>query len=194
MLINKIILGSKSPRRQALIKEIGLPVEIRIKEVDELYPENLKKEDVPAYLAELKASPLLNGLSEVELLITSDTIVLFNGQILGKPKDAAHSIEMLVELSGNFHDVITGVHLHSKDHFHTFSTRTRVYFSQLSKSEINYYVEHYQPFDKAGSYGIQEWIGYIGVSKIEGCYYNVMGLPMHDLYHALKTEFGISTL
>ncbi len=185
----QLILGSKSPRRQALIQELGFPVEIRTKEVEEIYPESLVPTDVPEYLAKLKAAPLVDQLLEHEVLVTSDTIVILNNEVLGKPKDANDAKEMLSRLSGNTHSVITGVCLTSNEKQLSFSSHTKVFFSELSSEEIDHYIEKHQPFDKAGSYGIQEWIGYIGVSKIEGCYYNVMGLPLHDLYASLKDNF-----
>lgn len=181
-----LVLGSKSPRRQALIGELGFPVEIRTDEIEEIYPDDLSPEKVPAYLAKLKAQPLLPTLQENEILVTSDTVVLMDGKVLGKPADRNDSIQMLQTLSNRTHTVITGVHLASKSKSTTFSTHTKVFFSELSQEDIEHYVDTHKPFDKAGSYGIQEWIGYIGVSKIEGCYYNVMGLPLHDLYKELK--------
>lgn len=182
-----LVLGSKSPRRQALIGELGFPVEIRIDEIEEIYPDDLAPAKVPEYLAKLKAQPLIPTLRENEILVTSDTIVLKDGTVIGKPQDAEDSVKMLQNLSGKSHTVITGVHLASTQKKISFSTSTEVYFSDLSKEDIQHYVDVYKPFDKAGSYGIQEWLGYIGVSKIEGCYYNVMGLPLHDLYQALKS-------
>lgn len=181
-----LVLGSKSPRRQALIGELGFPVEIRINEVEEIYPEDLAAEKVPEYLAKLKAQPLISKLSENEILVTSDTVVLLDGLVIGKPKNREDSIQMLRNLSGRSHTVVTGVHLASKTKSHQFSSVTEVYFSALTEEEIEHYVDTHEPFDKAGSYGIQEWLGYIAVSKIEGCYYNVMGLPLHDVYRALK--------
>lgn len=189
MAFNKLVLGSKSPRRQALVKELGYPVEIRIDEIEEIYPDYLEAQKVPEYLARLKAQPLINSLSEGEVLITSDTVVLLDGNVVGKPKDRDDAFAMLQKLSGNQHLVVTGVALNSKEKEICFSTHTEVYFSELTEEEIEHYVDTYQPMDKAGSYGIQEWIGYIGVREIRGCYYNVMGLPLHDLYHKLK-EFN----
>ncbi|GAB5418674.1 MAG: Maf-like protein [Crocinitomicaceae bacterium] len=186
MTHKKLVLGSKSPRRQSLIGELGFPVEIRTDEIEEIYPEGLAPESVPEYLAKLKAQPLIPTLAENEILVTSDTIVLLDGAVIGKPKNREDSLQMLRSLSGNSHTVITGVNLVSTNKSHHFSTRTEVFFSELSDEEIEHYVDRHEPFDKAGSYGIQEWLGYIGVSKIEGCYYNVMGLPLHDLYRALK--------
>lgn len=185
----KIILGSKSPRRQALVKELGFEVEIKIKEVDEIYPDTIALHDVPEFLAKLKAEPLQDAINEGEILLTSDTVVIHNEKLLGKPKDRGESIEMLKALSNSSHTVVTGVSLISKDKNHSFSTQTEVYFSELSEEDIIKYVDEFSPFDKAGSYGIQEWIGYIGVQKIDGCYYNVMGLPLHDVYKALKSNF-----
>lgn len=185
----KLVLGSKSPRRQALIQELGFPVEIRTKEVEEIYPDDLPAHEVPEYLSKLKAEPLRNSLAEDELLVTSDTIVLFDGRVVGKPSDTNAAKEMLSKLSGNTHTVITGVSLTSNEKQVTFSSKTTVFFDELSSEEINHYVDTFQPLDKAGSYGIQEWIGYIGVKKIEGCYYNVMGLPLHDLYKNVKSNF-----
>ncbi len=185
----KLILGSKSPRRQALIQELGFPVEIRIKEVDEIYPADMEAEKVPEFLARLKAVPLKSGLLANEILVTSDTIVILNGEVIGKPKDSSDAKCMLAHLSGKAHSVISGVCLTSNSKEHSFSTRTEVFFDALTSAEIEHYVNTFQPLDKAGSYGIQEWIGYIGVSKIEGCYYNVMGLPLHDLYRVLKEQF-----
>jgi len=185
----KIILGSKSPRRQALVKELGFEVETKIKEVEEIYPDTLNVKEVPEFLAQLKAAPLKEGLKNNEVLLTSDTVVIHNGKLLGKPTDRSNSIEMLKTLSNSSHTVVTGVSLISKNKSYSFSSHTEVYFSQLSEDDIIKYVDTHSPFDKAGSYGIQEWIGYIGVRKIEGCYYNVMGLPLHDVYKALKEEF-----
>jgi septum formation protein len=185
----KLVLGSKSPRRQSLIQELGFPVEVRIQEVEEIYPSDIPSRDVPEFLAKLKAEPLLASLAEGEILITSDTIVLLNDEVLGKPKSKEDAKKMLALLSGKMHTVISGVCLSSNALQHSFSSHTRVYFDELTKDEIEHYVETFLPLDKAGSYGIQEWIGYIGVAKIEGCYYNVMGLPLRDLYKELKSKF-----
>ncbi|MDG1148082.1 MAG: Maf family nucleotide pyrophosphatase [Crocinitomicaceae bacterium] len=186
----KIVLASKSPRRQALIKELGFDFEIRTKEVEEIYPPELPPYKVPEFLAALKAVPIAPTLNHNEILLTSDTIVLAEGNILGKPKDKQEAFEMIQTLSGKSHEVITGVQLKSVDKLISFSSITTVYFSPLTTDEISFYIDKYKPMDKAGSYGIQEWIGYIGVSKIEGCYYNVMGLPIHDVYQALKEHFN----
>lgn len=181
----KLVLASKSPRRQQLLKDIGVDFEIRIKEVEEIYPPELKGKEVALFLSELKAAAFKNSLLLDETLLTSDTIVCLGDKILGKPKDKEHAVDMLKELSGKKHVVITAVTLTSTTKQASFSVSTEVFFKQLSANEINYYLENYQPFDKAGSYGIQEWIGYIGIEKIVGSYFNVMGLPVKEVYEAL---------
>ena len=185
----KIILASKSPRRQALIGELGIPFEVRLKEVDEIYPDDLNIYEVPEFLANLKSAPLKDELNSGEVLLTSDTVVLFENSIIGKPKNENESFEMISALAGNMHEVVTGVSLTSTEKHISFSSLTKVYFSPLTDDEIWHYIKTFNPMDKAGSYGIQEWIGYIGVRKIEGCYYNVMGLPLHDVYAMLKKRF-----
>jgi len=181
----KIILASKSPRRQELLKGLGIDFEIRTKEVKEIYPNHLKKEEVPLYLSELKAAAFEKEIAENELVITSDTIVCVGNQILGKPEGIEGAKKMLLQLSGKMHEVITAVTLLSVAKKHSFWVSTSVYFKKLSVAEIDYYIANYQPFDKAGSYGIQEWIGYIGIKKIEGSYFNVVGLPVYELYEEL---------
>lgn len=185
----KLILGSKSPRRQSLIKELGFEVEIRQKEVEEIYPETLDSKMVPEYLSRLKAEPLIDSIKDNEVLVTSDTIVLLDDEVIGKPKSEKDAKEMIGRLSGRSHEVITGVCLTSIDKQITFSSTTHVEFDDLSQGEIDSYVDKFQPMDKAGSYAIQEWIGYIGVKGIRGCYYNVMGLPLNALYQSLKENF-----
>jgi septum formation protein len=185
----KLVLASKSPRRQSLIESMGFPFEVRIKEVDEVYPQELEREKVPVFLAELKAKPLIDQLQDGEVLITSDTVVIHEGKILGKPIDYNDAFQMLQCLSGNSHKVVTGVCMQSKSTTVSFSETTIVHFSDVSKDEIDYYIENFKPYDKAGAYGIQEWIGAIAVHKIEGCYYNVMGLPVHKVYSTLKECF-----
>lgn len=180
-----IILASKSPRRQQLLKDIGVDFEIRLKEVDEVYPSELKGKEVALFLSELKAKAFRNDLQTNEILLTSDTIVCLGEKILGKPKDKQHAIEMLGELSGKKHEVITAVTLTSTTKQHSFAVSTEVYFKPLTIEEITYYIDNYQPYDKAGSYGIQEWIGYIGIEKIVGSYFNVMGLPVKEVYEEL---------
>lgn len=177
----KLVLGSKSPRRQELIQQITSNVEIRVQDVKEIYPENLEASKVPEYLSKLKAQALIPSLKENELIICSDTVVILNNQILGKPADLEEAKLMLQQLSGQKHSVVTGCYLISKNSERSFSCQTDVYFNTLEEEIINYYVETFKPLDKAGSYGIQEWIGIVGIEKIDGCYYNVMGLPVSKL-------------
>lgn len=181
-----IILASKSPRRQNLLKELGVDFEIITKEIEEVYPPELKKEEVAIYLSELKASAFKADLKENDLVITSDTIVCLGEEIIGKPIDRADAIAMLAKLSENRHEVITAVTLLSQQKKKTFYEVTEVYFKALTIAEIEYYIDNYQPYDKAGSYGIQEWIGYIAIEKINGSYFNVMGLPVKRVYDELK--------
>jgi len=186
----KIILASKSPRRQELIKELNFDFKIRTNnDVEEIYPDELDPYKVPEYLASLKADPIISSLRENEILLTSDTIVLFQNQILGKPKSKKEGIIMLKKLSGKNHEVITGVQLKDLNKTISFSSITKVFFKTLSDKEISFYVDKFKPLDKAGSYAIQEWIGYVGIYRIEGCYYNVMGLPLHDIYENIKKHF-----
>ena len=185
-LSHNLILGSKSPRRQELIKGMGFEYEIRTLDTDESYPSTLKGTEVAGYLAIQKADALLPTLQENELLLTSDTVVIVEGELLGKPADKDEAGAMLTKLSGKTHQVITGVHLATMQHRHTFSVTTEVVFHSLQAQEIEHYVQHYKPFDKAGSYGIQEWIGYIGIEKMKGSYYNVMGLPTAELWQELR--------
>lgn len=187
--MNKIVLGSKSPRRQELLKSLGFNIEIRTKEIEENFPEEMDVLEVAEYLAKLKSEPLINSVSSSELLITSDTVVLRDNEILGKPFGRKEAIEMITSLSDKEHQVITGVCLTTHDRQITFSNSTTVQFDDLELVEIEYYVDNFKPYDKAGAYGIQEWLGYVGIKKIEGCYYNVMGLPMNALYQKIKKEF-----
>lgn len=180
------ILASKSPRRQELLKHILPNFELRIKEIEEVYPEDLEPREVPRYLAELKAKCFQEELKDNEILISSDTIVYIDNKILGKPKNREEAIAFLQELSGKRHEVITGVCLLRKDAIHSFQETTYVYFKDLEKDEIEYYVDSFKPYDKAGAYAIQEWIGMIGIEKIEGDYFNVVGLPLFRLYEELQ--------
>jgi septum formation protein len=181
-----LILASQSPRRQYLLKELGLKFEIRTTHVPEDYPADMKQEQVAVYLAECKADSFdTSRLDSKALVIAADTIVCIGGEILGKPGNYEEAVRMLTKLSGKKHDVITGVCLKSKNKRKTFSTISSVYFKELTMEEIDYYIENFQPFDKAGGYGIQEWIGYIGISKIEGSFFNIMGLPVKELYEEL---------
>ena len=181
----KIILASGSPRRQQFFRDMDLDFEIRLKDVEEIYPPNLTEEDITDYLAVLKSDAFEGELSENEILITSDTIVWHEGKALGKPKDYADAFAMLQSLSDKMHLVITSVCFKTKHKTEVISETTKVTLHPLSDEEIKYYLDHYKPFDKAGSYGIQEWIGFIGVAKIEGSYPNVMGLPVDKVYQYL---------
>jgi septum formation protein len=185
----KIILASKSPRRKQLLEGLNLPFEVIVSEVDEVFPENMDIEDIPVYLAKLKAEPFINAQKSGEdplLVITADTIVWIDGEILGKPLDHDHAYEMLRKLSGRKHIVVTGVSITSAKKQVTFTSVTEVHFKELSGDEIEYYLDQYHPYDKAGAYGVQEWIGYIAIDRIEGSYFNVMGLPVGRLYEELK--------
>jgi septum formation protein len=181
----KIILASESPRRHYLLKEIGLEFEIKLKKlVEETYPDNLVKEEIPLHIARSKANSY-GTLEDKEILITADTIVWLNGKVLQKPVDRNDAESILKELSGKCHQVYTGVCIKSSYKQLLFSACTDVYFKKLTYAEIDYYINHFQPYDKAGAYGIQEWIGYIGVEKINGSFFNVMGLPIQKLYTEL---------
>lgn len=179
-----LILASGSPRRQQFFRDLNLNFEIKTKEVEELYPDSLKAHEITDYLADLKAKPFTE-LRENDLLITSDTIVWFNHKALGKPKTREEAFQILSDLSNNTHDVITSISIKSKNFQRIINDTTSVTFRKLAPEEIQYYIENYKPFDKAGSYGIQEWIGKIGITRIEGCYFNVMGLPVQKLYKEL---------
>ena len=185
--LNKIniILASGSPRRQQFFKEMDLHYTIRLKEIEEIYPEHLQAEEITNFLAELKANAFENELKENDVLVTSDTIVWLNGKALGKPKDYDDAFQMLQQLANQTHEVITSVCLKSIDKTEVFHCVTKVTFANLSDEAIKYYLDNYQPFDKAGSYGIQDWIGLIGISKIEGSYTNVVGLPTEILFQKL---------
>lgn len=188
----KLILASNSPRRRELLAGLGLDFEVRVLPgIDEDYPSELKGGDIPLYISKEKAAAYASQLAEDELLITADTIVWLDGQVLEKPKDEADARRMLHALSGKTHQVFTGVCLTTQDKQVSFSCRSDVTFCQLTDYEINYYVSHYRPLDKAGAYGVQEWIGYVGVERIEGSFFNVVGLPVRRLYQALKLNFNI---
>ena len=176
------ILASGSPRRQILLKSLGIDFKVDIKEVEESFPENMAKEKIPVFLAEMKAEPFLAELTKKDLLITADTIVWLNGKVLGKPDNEEEARRMLHSLSGRKHKVISGVCLSSCRKQKSFYAVSDVHFKILSDHEIDYYIFAYKPYDKAGAYGIQEWIGYIGITHIEGSFYNVMGLPVQKLY------------
>lgn len=182
----RIILASQSPRRQYLLNDLGLDFEVVVPDVKEEYPAGLAPEQIAVHLAELKAKTFdLTGVDPKTVIITADTIVSLGDEILGKPSGPGDAAGMLNKLSGRMHEVITAVCLRSPGRMHTFHVLSSVYFKELTPDEISYYVENFRPFDKAGSYGVQEWIGYIGITKIEGSYFNVMGLPVKELYEEL---------
>lgn len=188
----KIVLASNSPRRRELLGGLGLLFEVRtLQDIDESYPADLQGEAIPMHIARKKAAAYLPTLADNELLITADTIVYVRneagkGEVLGKPHDEADAQRMLRQLSGRKHEVITGVSIVTKERQKTFAVTSHVSFANLTDEEIDYYIEHFRPMDKAGAYGIQEWIGYIGVNGLEGSYFNVMGLPVQRLYEELK--------
>ena len=183
----KVILASNSPRRKELLSGLGIAYEVKtLPGIDESYPEGLEGEDIPLYIAREKAAAYRDRMQEDELILTADTIVWLDGRVMGKPRDEAEARRMLRSLSGRAHKVITGVCLTTKEFQKAFSTVTEVVFAELTDEEIDYYVTNYHPLDKAGAYGIQEWIGYVGVQHIEGSYFNVMGLPVQRLYKELS--------
>lgn len=183
----KIILASNSPRRKELLAGIDVQFEVRvIQDIDESYPADLPTKDIAEYISHKKAAVYQQQMAPDELIITADTIVVLGNEVMGKPHDEADARRMLRELSGRTHQVITGVTLTTIQKQVSFSVETDVTFKQLSDSEIDYYVSHYKPFDKAGAYGIQEWIGYVGVTCLKGSYYNVMGLPVQRIYETLR--------
>lgn len=193
MLKNKlkeknIILASASPRRRELLSGLDFDFKIEVREVDETPPENLKGAEITDFIVKKKASAF-DDLKDNDILITSDTLVLLDDEILGKPKNEEEAKRMLKKISGKKHQVITSVCLTTNQNQQTIHDSTDVYFRELSDKEIDYYVDSYQPFDKAGSYGIQEWIGFIGVEKIDGCFFNVMGLPLRLVYDVLNNQF-----
>ena len=182
----RIILASNSPRRRELLGGLGLDFTVKVIDgIDESWPHDLKGEDIPLYISRQKAAPYKPQIAPDELVITADTIVYVDGQVLGKPHDKADAVRMLKLISGRWHEVITGVTLMTQDRERSFAVTTRVKFANLTESEINSYVESGLPMDKAGAYGIQEWIGYVGVEAIEGSYFNVVGLPVQRLYREL---------
>ena len=184
----RVILASNSPRRKELLGGLGIKFEVRtLQDIDESYPSSLKSEEIPMYISSKKAEVYKQSMADDELIITADTIVYNNGQVLGKPKDRGEAMLMLKELSGHAHEVITGVTIVTREKTAQFASTSKVYFAELTDEEIAYYVDIYKPFDKAGAYGIQEWIGYVAVTRIEGSYFNVMGLPIQRLYTELKT-------
>ncbi len=181
----QLILASGSPRRKSFLQDLGLEFEIRIKEIIEAYPVHLKGKEISEYLAKLKAVPFLEELKEDDILITADTIVWLEGRALGKPKNKQEARQMLRSLSNKTHEVISSVALTTLKNQVITSDKTKVSFKDLSDKEIDYYIDNFKPFDKAGGYGIQEWLGFIGVKRIEGSYFNVVGFPVQKFYEAL---------
>lgn len=183
----KLLLASNSPRRRELLGNIQSTFDIaHLKDIDETYPPTLLPKEIPAYLSQLKAKAYNDQLEDNEIVITADTVVICDDRVLGKPKDRDEAIAMLKSLRNHTHLVVTGVTLTSTIRTDTFSETTEVTFGYLSDDEIVEYVDNFRPFDKAGAYGIQEWVGCVGITGIKGCFYNVMGLPLHSLYHHLK--------
>lgn len=182
----KVILASNSPRRKELLAGLGVDYEVRtLPDVDESYPETLQGADIPLYIAKEKADAYVAMMQPGELMITVDTIVWLDGKVLGKPRDREDALQMLRTMSGRTHEVFTGVCITTTDWQRSFTAQTEVRFATLSEEEIAYYVDNFQPMDKAGAYGVQEWIGFIGVENISGSYYNIMGLPVQKLYREL---------
>lgn len=182
----KVILASNSPRRKELLAGLGVDYEVRtLPDVDESYPEILQGADIPLYIAKEKADAYVAMMQPGELMITADTIVWLDGKVLGKPRDRGDALQMLRTMSGRTHEVFTGVCITTTDWQRSFTAQTEVRFATLSEEEIAYYVDNFQPMDKAGAYGVQEWIGFIGVENISGSYYNIMGLPVQKLYREL---------
>jgi len=183
----RIILASNSPRRKELLAGLDVDFEVRVLQgVDESYPQDLPTREIAEYISQKKAAAYQATMAADELVITADTVVILGDEVMGKPKDAADACRMLRALSGHTHQVITGVTLTTQERQHSFSVVTDVAFKELTEAEIDYYVTRYRPFDKAGAYGIQEWIGYIGVTALHGSYFNVVGLPVQRIYEALK--------
>lgn len=185
-LPENIVLASASPRRQSILTEMGVPFEVIIHSIDEDFPSHLNRHEVAVYLAEKKAAAYHSEINSGKTVITADTIVCLGNAILNKPANKTEAFKMLKSLSGTTHDVITAVCIRNKEISETFYSTTSVEFADLDDDEINHYIELQKPFDKAGGYGIQEWIGMIGISKINGSYYNVVGLPAHEVYSRLK--------
>ena len=182
-----ILLGSKSPRRRELLQMMRIPFNcIAIEGIEEKYPDGMTAENIPQYLSELKSDAYLKQLKSNELIITADTLVILDGKVMGKPASSDEAVKMLLDLSGKTHKVVTGVTVATHDRRTSFTTSTDVTFARITEEEASYYVNSFNPLDKAGAYGIQEWIGGVAVEKINGSFYNVMGLPIHRLYQELK--------
>lgn len=184
--IHNLVLGSASPRRQALLKDAGFDFELITADIEENFSDDLKAQEIPIFLSKLKANHLIKNLPDNKILITADTIVWYDNKALNKPVDFSDAVRMLKELSGQKHEVFTGVCITSHQKQVSFFVRTVVTFKSLSDEEIEFYVSNYKPFDKAGAYGAQDWIGLVAVEKIDGSYFNVMGLPVKELFEHLK--------
>lgn len=182
----RILLASQSPRRQQLLRDSGFDLEVLKIDVEEDFPESLQGEQIPMYLAEKKTKAIARAIGEQEVLVTADTIVWLEGRVLNKPRDMEEAGKMLEMISGNKHTVYTGVCIRTKDKYSLFAEASDVYFNKLDNGMIDYYLSQYKPLDKAGAYGIQEFIGYVGIRRIEGCYYNVMGFPVSRFISELK--------
>jgi septum formation protein len=183
----RLILASQSPRRKMLLNGLDLNFEVVVMDdIDESYPEDMSMKEIPEFLAKKKSDNYTDILDHKTIIITADTIVWFRNKVVGKPTDIEDAKHIIGRLSGNTHTVVTGVCLRTKGKIKIFNSVSEVHFTKLAQSEINYYIDNYKPFDKAGAYGIQEWIGYVGIEKIEGSFYNVMGLPVQRLYHELS--------
>lgn len=189
--MQKLIVASNSARRQQLMKDAGFEFEVHVLDVDETLEEDISNEHAAEFLAE-KKNKAYRAIFKKEIILTSDTVVLSKGEILGKPSDEKEAYKMISSMSGLSHEVISAVCISGPDHKVSFSDVTQVQFEALSSKEIEHYIKNYQPYDKAGSYGIQEWIGMIGIHSIRGSFYNVMGLPINRVYQVLRSEFGIS--
>ena len=181
-----LILASASPRRQQLLNGLNIPFEVRVIPTDESFPENLSAFEIPIHIAQLKSKVFESLLKDNEIIITADTVVWIEGEVLNKPSDRQEAIAMLTKLSGKMHQVFTAVCISSSNNQCLFYDETRVYFKQLTLQEIEFYIDNYKPYDKAGSYGAQDWIGLVAIDRLEGSYFNVMGLPIHLVYENLK--------
>ncbi len=186
LLRKRLVLASKSPRRKQLLEGLGLSFEIRLKEVEEEFPSDLKAGEIPLFLASLKAAAFRSEMKDDEVIITADTVVWLGDKVLNKPQDRTEALSMLERLSGRAHTVYTAVNIMSNSRSICLLDETEVRFKKLDKNEIEYYVDEFKPFDKAGAYGVQEFIGYIGIDSLNGSFYNVMGLPIHRVYEELK--------
>ena len=182
----KVLLASKSPRRKKILEDAGFEVEVIVADVDETYPENLAENEIASFLAKKKAEPFIHTDLSDSVLLTADSIVVLNGIVYGKPESKQHAFDILQALSGNVHAVYTGVHIMDNIKTETITEKSEIKFAELSPDDINFYIDHYQPFDKAGAYGIQDWIGLCRVEWIKGTFSNIMGLPMASIYPILK--------